>query len=263
MSKNLINQFSSKSALMLKYKVTHDQLYFDELMKDNDIKRLFKSIVRKKVLVCPTNMYGEDDLLSIAFIEMWRSIINYKFICPICGIKTMKYDAYKRHVKSRHGNWIDPKPTIDKHVLYNIGVYLQNAIRDEYNKGRKTNHYLNHINIFSPQDSSDEDNNNIADEIEFDNIESLFFVGNDMQNEVIFKSMVKEVIKDCDEITKEIFNAFITSNIKNCDIAKDLYERGVYASEQSAAVMVSRKVKQILNKMVEFYPELTNGKILS
>jgi hypothetical protein len=219
-----------------------NQEIFEELYNDREIRKLFMSMSRKNINNCPTTLYDCDDLLSVAYIEMWRSIINYKFICPICHIRALTEKAYKKHMKKKHKKYLEPDPTISKYVLYNVGVYLQNRIRDEYNIKRMSNHSFNQINLFSPEEEDD-----IKSKREIEYSEYLIQQDSDFQDEIMFKVLVDDVLKDEDEITKDIFNAYIKGYRKS-DIAEDLYKKGIYLTKQSAAVIVSRKIRDIISK---------------
>lgn len=256
MSHDLIEKFSAKRDLMIMFKEKQGDSneIFTQLMNDRDIKKLFASMAFNNIRNSPTTMLDQDDLVSIAFIEMWRALSKYKFICPVCGLKALTHNAYQRHVNKAHGTYLEPKPTIDKYILYNAGAYMQNAIRNEYNEGRKTNHSLNQVNLFSPQD---EEENKSRSDIEFTGFD-LLYTKNDLQDDVILKLIFEEFLNNEDEITRQIFYARFMFGYKNTDIADLLYRKGVYGTLQSASVMVSRKVKEIVGKITTIYPDITN-----
>lgn len=253
MAEDLIKKFEQKRSLMIKYKETMNEDYFNQLLEDRIIKKLFTGIARKKIFNCPTTLHDIDDLVSVGYIEMWRSIINYKYICPVCNLKALTQEAYKKHV-IKHGSYFQPKPAIEKHVFYNVGVYMQNCIRDEYSTKNKTNHSLNQVNMFSPSGELSTQSDSM---LEFRNIEKLHFIGEGIENEVLFKMISEAVVSREDDLTQRIFNTYLKGTLK-CDIAKDLYQEGIYKSEQSAAVMVSRKIKDIMSKFIRYYKEQNN-----
>ena len=249
MENDILRSFEDIREEILLYKKTSDESIFNNIIKNKHVKLLLCSMARKKINYSPTTLNDLDDLLSVSYIELWRSIKNYKFICPKCGIKTSDEDAYNRHVKQKHKQYMEPKPTIDKYILYNIGVYVQNCIRDEYNISRKSNHFMNQDNIFSPVEEAETKS---SSDMKLQKMETKYFMSEDIQNEVVFKMVLDDIIKDEDEITKKIFSSYMKGHYK-CDIAEDLYQTGIYRSRDSAAVMVSRKTREILNKFSKLY----------
>jgi hypothetical protein len=110
------------------------------------------------------------------------------------------------------------------------------------------------VSIYSPMDegSSDDISSTANDALEFD-----FASDQLLENEVVFGDIVEILKKQFDDLTKEIFEYLYLEKMQQRDIAIILYERGRYSSEQSAAVVVSRIVKNKINpSIMKLYPEL-------
>lgn len=240
--------------LMLKFKETQKIEDFEAVIKEEEMNRFITSTCRKKLGHCPTSLYDINDLINIAYVQVWRSINDYKFICPVCGLRAFTEKHFLDHVKNRHNTILRPKKEIEQHVIYNVGAYIQNAIRGEYADIRKSN--IGTINIFS---SFFNDGTNSEEEIENSKAEG-YFLGLERcssinENEIIFKILMSTVMEKFDLMSRKIFNMYIFDNMRQTDIAEILLREGAYSSKQSAAMMVSRKLKEIFRSLTSIYTE--------
>jgi tRNA(Ser,Leu) C12 N-acetylase TAN1 len=99
---------------------------------------------------------------------------------------------------------------------------------------------------------SDDTSSTSNDALEYD-----FASEESMEDEIVFDEILVLIKKQFDELTKEIFELIYRDRLKQRDVAVILFNRGRYSSEQSAAVVVSRVIKNKINPAVaSLYPEL-------
>ena len=216
--------------LLLKFKENNSELLFEDIMYDKDLKSYVRSVCTIKMRSYPTALLTIDDFINIGYLVIWKCINSYKFICPVCKIYTKTEIMYKLHTEKKHGKFLEPKKNITEYIKFNLGAYLQNELRKEYSASRKSN--IMTSPIFSPDDDTE---NMSLKEIEI-SIE-------DMENNVIFKNTINDLLKLFDDIAREIFIYLYKYNLKQIEIAKILFKQNRYASEKSAAVVVSRILK--------------------
>jgi hypothetical protein len=122
-----------------------------------------------------------------------------------------------------------------------MGSYLQNELRREYSKERQSN--VMTISLFSPCNNEDDDVNygNQYDAISKSNIE----------NDVEFKNCIELLLEKFDPFTKEIFTYLYKGNLKQVDIATIFHKEGRYSTEQSAAVVITRTIKNKICPIIE------------
>lgn len=235
---------------LLNYKKLGNEQDFEEIMKDKDLKRYIHYVCHQKLRSYPSSLMSFEDFVNISYLIVWQSIQNYKFICPECKSEIKSEVIYKNHTTKNHGKFVEPEKSISEYLKFNLGAYLQNELRREYSSSRKSN--VMSINIFSP--NLDEENDN-SYSIEFDLTNNINdFSSNNIDDEIIFKNCINELVCKFDSITKEIFIYLYKHNMKQVEIAKLLFDQDRYASEQSAAVVVSRTIKnKIYPVMREFF----------
>lgn len=239
-------------SLILKYKETGDEKLFEEIINDKNVKKYVNYVCHQKLRNSPTTMYSHDDLVNLGYLIIWQSIHKYRFICPICKKQAKTHTAYKLHCLTKHNQYHEPQVSINRYLKFNLGAYLQNEIRREYSLERKSN--VMTLSIYSPMSESDsEDISSTAnDALEFD-IASEHL----LENEVVFAEIVEILKKQFDDLTREIFEFLYKDKMRQREIAVILYQQGRYSSEQSAAVVVSRIIKNKINpSIMKLYPEL-------
>lgn len=239
-------------AMILKYKETGDESLFEEIINDKNIKNYVNYVCHQKLRNSPTTIYSHEDLVNVSYLILWQSIQKYRFICPCCKMQAKTYSAYKLHSLTKHNQYHEPVTSVSRYLKFNLGAYLQNEIRREYSLERRSN--VMTVSIYSPMDegSSDDISSTANDALEFD-----FASDQLLENEVVFGDIVEILKKQFDDLTKEIFEYLYLEKMQQRDIAIILYERGRYSSEQSAAVVVSRIVKNKINpSIMKLYPEL-------
>lgn len=245
-------------SLILQYKETNDNLIFEQVIKDPDIKTYIKSLCIVKLRHSPTTLYSLDDLINIAYLIFWQSIHKYRFICPHCNLTAKTYAAYKLHAISKHGSFVEPKVSVTRYIKFNLGAYLQNEIRREYSTERKSN--VMTINIFSPDEHTDAkgESESVYDNIEYTGPELSSEMS--VENEIIFDDTVSHLMEKFDSLTQKIFKYLFNDRMKQNEIAYILYKEGRYSSEQSAKVVVSRILKSKINPVIsDMYPELVKN----
>jgi hypothetical protein len=228
----------------LLYKETDDEYLFAEIIKDQNLKNYIYKSCQQKLRNCPTTLYSIDDLVNISYLIIWQCIHKYRFICPICGIQAKLQSSYKLHAISKHSEYIDPLNSISRYVKFNLGVYLQNEIRKEYSLERRSN--VMTINIYSPDEHEDYSEDTLTNDRKEMEIVSSFV----LEDRIILKEFIKDLLSQFDNFTKEIFIYLFEYEMKQCDVAEILYNQGKYSSSQSAAVVVSRIVKNKINPAI-------------
>lgn len=238
--------------LILKYKETGEEKLFEEIINDKNVKRYVNYVCHQKLRNLPTTMYSHEDLVNLGYLIIWQSIHKYRFICPICKKQAKTHTAYKLHCLTKHDQYHEPQPSINRYLKFNLGAYLQNEVRREYSLERKSNVLT--VSIYSPLDRNDaEDISSTAnDAVEFD-IASEHL----LENEVVFTEIVEILKRQFDDLTREIFEYMYRDRMRQREIAVILHQEGRYSSEQSAAVVVSRIIKNKINpSILKLYPEL-------
>lgn len=234
--------------LILSYKETSDDDKFTKIMNDTDIKKYVSAVAMQKLKNAPTTLHSFEDLYNLGFLIIWQSIHKYRFICPKCGIKAKTYSMYKLHTTVKHGEYLEPHTSISQYLKFNLGSYLQNEIRGEYSYSNKTN--VMTIGIFSGLDEGEEGPE--GDSLEYDLVSDF-----NLEDIIIFEDSIRRLKEKLDPQTQKIFSFWFDDGLKQQDIAAIFYERGYYSSEQSAAVVVSRTIKQKITPMLSnLYPEI-------
>jgi hypothetical protein len=230
--------------LLLDFKENGGELLFEDVMKDKDLKKYVYYVCHQKMRSYPSTLMSFEDFTNIGYLVIWQCIQNFKFICPVCGIQTKTETMYKLHTNSKHGKFIEPEKSISEYIKFNLGAYLQNELRKEYSSSRKSN--IMTEAIFSPEDNEEDDFIGGVKEFEISGIS--------MEDDIIFKSCINELISMFDNVTKDIFIYLYKHKLKQIEIAKILFEQNRYASEQSAAVVISRTLKNKIYPIVrEFF----------
>jgi hypothetical protein len=243
---------SFDEALIIKYKETNNESFFEEWINSSDIKKYVNYVCQQKLRNSPTNLYSQEDFVNLSYLILWQGIHKYRFICPFCKKQAKTSTAHKLHTLTKHGQYEEPKVSITRYLKFNLGAYLQNEIRREYSIERKSN--VMTLSIYSPLDEvgSDDTSSTSNDALEYD-----FASEESMEDEIVFDEILVLIKKQFDELTKEIFELIYRDRLKQRDVAVILFNRGRYSSEQSAAVVVSRVIKNKINPAVaSLYPEL-------
>lgn len=236
----------------MKYKETNDEILFEQFINSKEIRSYVNYVCNQKLRNSPTTLYSQDDFVNLSFLIIWQAIHKYKFICPSCKKQAKTSIAYKLHTLTKHGEYQEPFVSITRYLKFNLGAYLQNEIRREYSIERKSN--IMTLSIYSPTDgiSSEDASITSIDALEYD-----FASEELLEDDVIFEDVLNLIKKEFDDLSKEIFERLYRDQLKQRDIAIILHERGRYSSEQSAAVVVSRVIKNKINPVIaKLYPEL-------
>ena len=235
---------------MYDFKETGDERILNEVM--TKMSKFINAVAWKKSTQSPTGLHTKDDLESIAKATIWRAIGKFNFYCPHCSLISLSEKGYRKHCKNAHGvKYLIPKVTIVKFVKYQIGTYLQNAIKTEYSIKNKSNVLT--IPIFRP---GFEDNTKSENEVKYFNLDKLY-ESTDFVNDEIFKQLLELSSKNLDEFSNEILQCLI-QNMSQREIANMLYDKGKYSSIESAAVMVSRTIKNKIAKNLLWLIEENN-----
>jgi hypothetical protein len=240
---------------IFEYKDTNDEALFEQIIGDKNVKTYVTYTCHQKLKNSPTTLYSLDDLMNIAFLVLWQSIHKYRFICAHCKKQAKTHTAFKLHMVTKHEQYEEPAVSITRYLKFNLGAYLQNHIRAEYSQERRSN--VMTISIYSPieENNSEEHSKTSNDNIEFHQT----MVSDELiENEFVFKDSIKGIVSNFDNFTKEVFSYLYEDRMKQIEIAELLFKAGRYSSEQSAAVVVSRIVKNKINPaLMTLYPELS------
>lgn len=232
---------------LLLYKENEDPILFEEILKNKDIKRYTLYVCNQKFKNFPSTLLSMEDFKNIADLILWKCILKYKFICPVCGITTKTQSMYKLHM-TKHGEYQEPLVGISKYIKFNLGAYLQNELRKEYSIDRQSNISTTSLSPTSNVGENDYEINN-TNSVEYEILGDY-----SIEDDYIFEDSMECLMKKFDPITKEIFYCMHKLNMKQVDIAIKLYNDGRYSSEQSAKVVISRIVKNKIRPVItEFY----------
>jgi len=236
--------------LILEYKETNNEVMFQRIINDHDIKQYVNYVCGQKLRYSPTTLNSFEDLQNLSYLVLWQSIHKYKFICPCCGLHAKSFGAYKLHTLAKHEHYQEPRISISRFLKFNLGAYLQNEIKREYSLDRKSNVLT--VNIFSPDEEEMDIYGSTIESTEFEIVSEL-----SLEDEIVFKDLVEKVKDLLDLFSGEVFSYLYHDCMKQSEIAEMLYGQGRYASIQSAAVIVSRIVKTKINPVIiSMYPEL-------
>lgn len=238
--------------LIFKYKETGDETLFEEVINDKSVKKYINYVCHQKLRNSPTTIYSHEDLVNLGYLIIWQAIHKFRFICPVCKMQAKTHAAYKLHTMTKHNQYHEPVASIDRYLKFNLGAYLQNEIRREYSLERKSN--VMTMSIYSPMEASGSEDayTTSNDALEFDMASEQL-----LENEVVFSEIVEILKKQFDEVTREVFEYMYNDRMRQRDIAIIFHEQGRYSTEQSAAVVVSRIIKNKINpSIMKLYPEL-------
>lgn len=233
---------------LLRYKETEDQLLFEEILNEQDIKNYVSYVCNQKLKNFPSTLLSFDDFKNIADLILWQCILKYKFICPVCGIKTKTGSMYKLHMSTKHETYDEPLVSISKYIKFNLGAYLQNELRKEYSVDRQSN--LSTISLFVPTfDNSSEHDNDNSNTLEYEIQDEA-----SIEDKFIFDDCMEILMNSFDSVTKEIFHSIYILDMTPTEVAIKLFEEGRYTSEQSAKVIISRTLNSKIRPAIkEFY----------
>jgi len=231
--------------MLYDFKENGSDIKFEEIMKDKDLKKYVFYVCHQKMRNYPSTLMAFEDFVNIGYLIIWKRIQSFKFICPVCGIQTKTETMYKLHTNSRHGEFIEPEKSISEYIKFNLGAYLQNQLRREYTSSRKSN--IMTEPVFSSSFGSDEEEvSSCYKEVETSE--------KSMENDIVFKNHFNELINKFDKTTKEIFLYLFKYNYKQVEVAKILFKQNRYASEQSAAVVISKILRTKIHPIArEFF----------
>jgi hypothetical protein len=236
---------------ILEYKETNDERLFQEIIQDINVRKYINYVCGQKIKNSPTTLYSLEDLVNISYLVIWQAIHKFRFICPVCDLHAKSNGAYKLHTLARHGSYVEPKVSISRYLKFNLGAYLQNTIKREYSIDRRSN--VMTINIFSPDEA---DTDSYGSTYEGTKLEIVSNVC--LEETIIFQDVIEKVKNMLEPFSMEVFEHLYKGNLKQKEIAALFYEQGRYTSEQSAAVVISRVIKNKINPIiVSMYPELT------
>lgn len=233
--------------LMKGYKRTKDEKTFETILEK--MKPLISSQAYAKSKISKTNMNDQEDLESIASNVVWEAIEDYRFICPICGIKAKNEQAFKKHIEKRHGcgtihngkkvKSVSAYPNMFTYVYNMISNNLFNVVREESKLKRCANSYTNRVET---QTDSSVDGNEIN---QYDNIADTSKGVEDVtiSNQNI-KAMMDKIKSEGKKIHLFVL-AKLATGYNKTEIAEILHQKGKFGTLNSAKSTVTKVTKDL------------------
>jgi hypothetical protein len=234
------------SKMMLRFKASGDEETLREIFKALDSVIYQQSMT--KMGQCNSGLNTLEDFKIMSQQIIWKAIMDYKFICPCCGIKAKTEKAYRIHMEEKHNcnkkvNGKTVKMAIPYSNIYFFVVkvlvnMLSNVVRDEYKIKRMANSNNFKEMAIAPYSDSEQ----ISDV--FDTIESTENTEELVISKDIIQSLMEKVELEGNKVHLFLLKGLMQGYTKTV-LAQSMANAGLYKNVNSAKCSLSRAIKDL------------------